>query len=78
MHTKDLGIYIRDMIDIDLEDGSYGYVDRFNWDDNPDNPDDTLEGPAVHVDNVDASDADNLIITNDAGEKFRVTITRIG
>ena len=73
MHTKDLGIAIRDALDL------LGEIEAHDWD-NAKAIEETGEVPMLEpemINDTDVSDASNPIIEMESGARFRLTITRI-
>lgn len=66
-HTNDIGIMLSEILPT-------GQVETFNWQD--------AEASSLHraetVACVDVSDASNPIVELGSGERFQITITRIG
>ena len=74
MHTKDLGVFIESVLQ-----GDDSGIDRFNWDDDESRMIEEGDHKKPFICNIDASHGfDNLVITDNSGDKFRVLITRIG
>lgn len=68
--TKDIGIFIRDAIDVHDKDP----VEKFDW-----SEDGEMEKVGeFYIDHVDASDANNLMVVTTEGHVFRVSVVRVG